>query len=378
MVYLKLQAVNQLFKMNKQILVYTSVIIVGINFFFWGLVKGQGFLVPFTFATILSMVLLPVERKLRKSGISKGFSIFLSDFLLFGFCVGLFFIIGWQIEGITENWPDYRKKLEPKIEQVQEYITEKTGISKEEQVERLKKSQETSGETAISILPGLFTFSGNFLLVFVYIFFFMYYRTKFKNFILRMVADDQKEMASDILHKASHMSQQYLSGRFIIIIFLAVVYYIGLAIIGIRFALLIGLLAAVLTLIPYIGNIIGVILALAMSLLTDSPMSALIGIIVLFSITQFFESYFLEPYVVGHKVDMNPVVIIVVVVIGGMVWGFAGMFLSIPLLGILKAVFDHVPVLNPLGYMLNEEDTGSEDTWPNRVKNWIMSKIKKK
>src|SRR5690606_10976306 len=107
---------------------------------------------------------------------------------------------------------------------------------------------------------------------------------------------------------------------------------------GLKHALFISLIAALFSLIPYVGNIIGLVLAIAMSFLSQGDTGQIIGILIVFSIAQFVESYFLEPFIVGAEVDLNPVIVIVGVVLGGIVWGVMGMILAIPLLGICKVV----------------------------------------
>jgi predicted PurR-regulated permease PerM len=91
-------------------------------------------------------------------------------------------------------------------------------------------------------------------------------------------------------------------------------------------------------------------------------------VVLTFGVTQFVESYILQPYVVGDKVDLNPLATIVVVVIGGAVWGVMGMIISIPLFGILKIVFDSIGVTAPLGYALGDEDVGNDE--PNFLERW--------
>ena len=99
--------------------------------------------------------------------------------------------------------------------------------------------------------------------------------------------------------------------------------------------------------------------------------TAILGVLIVFSITQFIESYILEPYVVGHKVEINPVFTIIIVILGGALWGVAGMIISIPVLGILKVVFDHVPYLHPFGYLIGEEEKEGGVNFFKKIKGWF-------
>lgn len=232
--------------------------------------------------------------------------------------------------------------------------------------------------TAGSFISQFFSFLGNFLLTFVYIFFFLLYRNKFRNSILKMVPEDKRELTEEVLTKSTKISQNYLFGRLILIICLAVLYSIGLTVSGVKHAILISILAAVLSLIPYIGNIIGYFLAVGMAFFSGSGATGAIGVTITFAIAQFVESYILEPYIVGDKVDLNPIFTIIVVVLGGAVWGVVGMIIAIPALGIVKVVFDQIPVLRPLGYLFGEEDIGDneKDNIFKKTKRWALNKFK--
>lgn len=371
----------------KNILIISVVIIVGLYFLFNGLVEAKEFLKPFTAAIILSMMILPVVTRLQKWGLAKGLSVLFADLLIVGFFVGLFFLIAAQIDSIMDDWPKIKDRVRPKIEQVQQYIQEKVGISEEQQVKEMEKlfnsgasgnnEEKGSGASskAMSAVQTVMGTSADLLLIFVYVFFFLYYRHKVSNTVLRFSPKEKREHTRTVMKKASKIAQQYLFGRFILILFLVVLYSIGFSVSGVRNAILIAMIAATLSLIPYIGNVIGAILALAMAFLTGGGIPAIVGVLITFVIVQFVESYILEPFVVGHKVDLNPVVTIIVVVMGGAIWGLVGMLLSIPILGILKVIFDNVKTLKPLGYGLDERDLEGGGNWFSSVENWFRRKF---
>ncbi|MGK7396777.1 MAG: AI-2E family transporter [Candidatus Cyclobacteriaceae bacterium M3_2C_046] len=383
-------------KKVRQIILFSTLIVVGFYFLFLGLAKAKGFLIPFTIATLLAMLMLPVSQKFEQWGLARGWSVLLSDLIILAFVIGVFFLVGSEIDRIAEDWPQLKQKVKPKIEKFQQYVSENFGISESEQERKIQenlpgnqnssspssnteKSQNFNNQSSLGIgsaLMKVFKFMGNMLLVFVYIFFFMLYRSKFKKAILKMVPDQHKEQADKVIRQTSQVSQQYLLGRFILIVFLAALYSIGLSIVGIKHAIFVSMIAALLSLIPYIGNVIGGGLAIAMAFFTSGGIGAVIGVVIVFSIVQFIESYMLEPFVVGHKVDLNPVLTIVGVVLGGAVWGTAGMIMAIPILGILKVIFDNVNVLQPVGYALGEEDISGGDNWFKRFENWFRKKVK--
>lgn len=407
----------------KTILIYFALIIVSLFFLFSGLVQAKSFLAPLSIAALLAMVMLPVCRWFEGKGIKRGWASLFSDLIILLFFVVLTGIVATQVKSLAEDWPQIKQRVKPKIEQLQEFVASKTGLSVQEINQKIpgsssgsggqekssssnqqqqqssqqqqqsqqqsqsqsgSQSQQQSGGSMMKAAGGFigqfFSFLGSFLLTFIYIFFFLLYRNKFRKSILKMVPEEKRASAQKIIGESAKISQNYLFGRLILIIFLAGIYSLGLIVSGVKNAILISMLAATLSLIPYIGNIIGYVLAVGMAFFSGSGATGAIGVSITFAIAQFVESYVLEPYIVGDKVDLNPVFTIIVVVLGGAVWGVMGMLIAIPALGIVKVICDYIPVLQPLGYLFGEEDTKDKkegkDNIFKKTKRWALNKFK--
>lgn len=367
-------------------------------FIFVGLTSGKGFFIPLFTAMILAMVMNPVAMKLKKWGVNKALSVLISDLIIVAFIGFLIFLLAAQANRVADNWPEVEKRLEPKIEKAQNFFNKKlnmqdfSGATQKEssQTEMSSAKESNSNQSLYSsfnlenvrnkltgIVKDIFSFLSDLLLILVYVFFFMFYKEKFENAIVGMVHEDKQEKTRKILHKIATTSQQYLFGRFMLIIILAALYLTGFSIIGLKYAIFISLIASIFSLIPYVGNLVGLLLAFTMSVMTGGGSGEMIGIAVVFSVSQFVESYLLEPFIVGGKVDVNPVIIIVGVVLGGLIWGIMGMLLSIPILGILRVVFNNVESLRPLGYVLDERDVSSGEGKGKKAKEWFKKKLKK-
>ena len=196
-----------------------------------------------------------------------------------------------------------------------------------------------------------------YILTFIYIFFILNYRSRFRKFLLRLFPDEKKKKVDKIINESARVAQQYLVGKLILMALLAVVYSIGLGISGVKNYILISIIAALVTLIPYVGNIIGLVLAMGFGYLTSGETGVLIGVILTFTIAQFVESYILQPYIVGDKVGLHPFMVIVVVVVGNALWGVIGMILAIPIMAIIAVVFLHIPPLEPFGFLFSKESS---------------------
>lgn len=387
-----------------KILIVFTLLTVGLYFLVMSLMGASGFLKPFVLALLIAMVLIPLSRKLEAWGLNRllsSMSAVLVSLLVIPLVLGLLAV---QINKVVEDWPEIKKNLKPQVERVSDFVERSTGLSDKELLSFLDSMSPVSAKgfravdgeknkevdkkensspkvssqafgTAGSALLNMFSFMGSFLLVFIYVFFALFYRRKIKLSILRFFDEEKRAEAEKVLSQSVSLSVQYLNGRLILVFFLAIIYAVGLSVFGIRNAILIGIFSAILTFIPYIGNIIGFILAMIMATASGGELWMYLGVMITFSISQFAESYILQPFVVGDKVDLNPLITIIVVVVGGAVWGIMGMIISIPIFGILKIVFDHIPATEPMGYALGNEDVGSDDPG---VFEKLVNKIKRK
>ncbi|MEB2776289.1 AI-2E family transporter [Algoriphagus sp. D3-2-R+10] len=379
---------------SKEILFILTLLVLGTYFFILGTIEAAGFLKPMVIALLLTLICIPLCRKLESWKLSRGFSAFLSVILTFMVFISFFVILSAQVENISERWPEIKKKMQPKLEEVQQTITEKTGINIEQQTglfnspgnseetqspdknsEEAKEASDepTSGQSSTEklvsnaseeigmIVMNFFSFISSATLTLVYLFFLLLYRNKVKRSILKFFSKENLKEAEQVMNHSIELGLNFIVGRFILIVFLAIIYSIGLSISGIENAILISVIAAFLSLVPFIGNIIGYGLSLIMAVFAGAELWTLVGVSLTFGLAQFVESYILEPYVVGSKVEINPLATIVVVILGGAIWGIVGMVLSIPIVGIAKIIFDATPALKPLGYALGEEDVEGAD-----------------
>ena len=347
----------------KNLLYPLVALILGAYFLFTGLVDAKGFLAPLVTAIILALLLIPLAN-LMEAKLKRLFSSLISTILLLLFSFGVFILLSFQIKNFVDDWDKIKETMTPKIEQLQNYAYEHTALSSED-LEEYKKENDiksmltsggNSGQKAFNFLNSVTSFFSNYLLTFIYIFFLLNYRRRFKIFILKLFSNQRKEEVKQIIDETARVAQFYLRGKLILIIILSILYSIGLGISGVNNYILIAVIASFLTLIPFIGNIIGMGLALIFGYLTQGETSILIGVILTFTIVQFIESYVLEPFIVGDKVDIHPFFVILAIILGNMIWGEMGMILAIPVLGILNVIFNHVPSLKPFGYLLSTDE----------------------
>ena len=319
------------------------------------LVYAKPFLVPVCFAGLLAMLFLPVSVWFESKHIPRGLSILLCIIIFLGIIVGMVWLISWQITDLTSEATDIESKVRKMITQVEDYIRNNFGISKKQQ-EQIITDQAKSNSGAFSNLgSSLMGFVVDFILMLVYIFLFMFYRDRIKTFVLKLVSSQQKKNTETIIHDIEKVSQQYITGLGLMIGCLWVMYSIGFSIVGVKYAVLFAIICGLLEIVPFIGNLIGNLLAVLMVLIQGGGIEMVIGVLITYFTVQFLQSYLLEPLVVGAEVNINPLFTIIILVVGELIWGIPGMVLAIPLLGIIKIICDHVESLKPFGYLIGSD-----------------------
>ena len=349
---------------GKRILYYSTLSVLLLYFLFAGLIKAKPFLAPFAVATVLALLVLPLSRKMERTFAKRGWASLLNTIFLFLVSLGLFALFSMQVKNLVDDWPKIKETMKPKVEKVKDYVFEYTPLSPKD----LEKSSQGGlsvpflstgskpGKKAATFLNKVMSFFGTYLLTFIYIFFILNYRRHFKKFLLRLSPDEKRNRTQKVIVESATVIQQYLIGKLILIGFLAIFYSIGLGLSGVSNFILVSVLAAIFSIIPYVGNIIGFGMAMVFGYLTSGNPTVLIGISLTFFIGQFVESYIMEPYIVGDKVDLHPFITILVVIVGNLVWGLIGMILAIPLLAIVNIIFLNVHSLEPFGYLLSKEE----------------------
>jgi len=205
----------------------------------------------------------------------------------------------------------------------------------------------------------------------VYVFLFMYYRTLLLRFVVQIFDEQHSPKVQEIIREIRYVVQHYITGLLTETTIVAVLNTIGLLLIGAPYAVLLGLVGAILNLIPYIGGLLAVILTALLTFTNTGSVETMTWSIVVYMLVQFIDNNFLVPYIIGSRVRLNALISIIGVLIGGALCGIGGMFLSIPIIAICKVIFDRIEELKPWGQLLGDD----VPTWnPLSVKNFRRRK----
>jgi putative permease len=325
------------------------------------IIQAKDILSPLIFSCLFSILLLPlasffeVRLKLPRSAASM-----LSVILMLA-AVGLvLYIIASQVGDLASDWPMFKNQLSGSMADLQRWIDVKFGIDAGEQLnyvhsatsKALASSTTVVGATVMSVSSILL------FLVFtlIYTFFFLLYRKLIMSFLVSVFLEENKQMVYEIIENVQYIIRKYIIGLLIQMAIIAAAVSIIFWILGIKYAILLGLITGILNIIPYIGIFIALVLSTLITFATAAALSKLILVVVALVVVHLIDSNVILPIVVGSKVRINALITVLGVIIGEMVWGISGMFLSIPVIAVLKIMFDRIEGFKPWGIILGDEE----------------------
>lgn len=334
-------------------------------------------LILLAFAILFAMLLNPIADKLESKGIKRPLSTTICIIITL-LVVSLFAaILSIQISKIIDQLPEIQQKFEMFMNQFQTFIQEKFNISPEQQIGMVKRQVSGLGKTGFNIIKGFsmgfFGLIGYFAMIMVFVFLFLYQREKYKSFFVDCFTRGRAENPEEIVTKIVNVAHHYLVGILISMGILTILYSIGFLIIGLKNAILLAAIAASLIIIPYIGSFIGGTIACFMALVTEGSPNVALGVMVIMVIIQIIDNNFIEPYVIGGQVRLSAAASIVAIIAGGLLWGMPGVFLSLPLTGIVKVIFDHTESLKRYGNLIGDSESKAPSS---QIMNWFKGKFK--
>jgi predicted PurR-regulated permease PerM len=319
---------------------------------------ARGIIIPIVFAVIIAIVLHPVVNFFVWLKMNRIIAIIITLFITFMIIATLGVLLFSQVNRFTESWPILLDKF---TELLNQSITWFSGYSNtnphkihdwvtEMQRELINTSSAGIGKTILGIGSAIVVM----FLIPVYVFMLLFYHPLLIDFIHKLFDTNNQSRVSEVITQTKTVIQRYLIGLIIETIIVAVLETITLVIFGIEYALLLGIVGALLNLIPYIGGIVSVALPMMVALVTKSSGWYAAYVLAIYYLIQLIDNNYIVPKIVASKVKINALFSIIAVIIGNALWGISGMFLSIPLLAIIKLIFDHIEPLKPWGFLLGD------------------------
>lgn len=319
---------------------------------------GRDFFIIVAYSAFLAMLMAPVSNMFENHRFSRVLSSLASVLIIVSVIAFVIFLLSEQISGVIQDIPKIRSGFEDIINNVQSWISGQFGISFEDQMSTVKEQASgavsNAGKFLTGLIKGTLSFFGRVLIVLVFTFLFLLQREKYENFVVMLYKQEKRKDARKVLRRISRVAQQYLGGRLISIVFLGILYMAGFLIIGLKNAALIAAITAIMTFVPYIGPVAGGLVPFFLAIIGGSFNDA-VWVVIIISVAQLLDNYFIEPLVVGGSVGISPFFAIFILIIGGAIWGIAGVILFLPILGMLKIVFENIEGLEPYGYLIGDQ-----------------------
>ncbi len=321
---------------------------------------GQSVIIPLLMALLFAILLRPVanfmQRKMRMPHV---LACLLTVILFVLFIGGIFYFISMQVVDMANDWNTMKTNLVKHYHNLQGYVTDNFNLNKADQEKLISKAADSSMDSGKQMVgTTLLSFSDtmmNLILIPIYIFLILLYRTHFIKFLCKLFDSKHHEKLQQILGTIKISVQSYIIGLLIEFVIVSVLTTVGLMIIGMKYAILLGVITGLLNLIPYIGILIAGILTIVASLTGTTDLTVIVGILIVNVVVQLIDNNLLVPMIVSSKVEINAIASIVGIIIGGVLGGISGMFLAIPIMAIMKVIFDRVESLEPWGYLLGDD-----------------------
>jgi len=356
-------------KLNKILL---FVILISVILYF-----SRQFFILISFAGLLAMLMTPLSNKLERRGVSRIFTSVICVLLIVTIFSGVILLLYAQISSIGKELPIVLLRYEEIKLEIQAWINDSLGVSTQQLHVNSSNVFRNAGSLLSDMVMSTFTFIGSVFLVMVFIFLFLMQRNKYENFVVRLYKEDKRDEAKEMVDKISKVAQQYLTGRIIAALIMGILFLIGFLIIGLKNAIILSVVVAIMTIIPYVGALIGGLVPFFISII-DGSIDQSIWVVIIILLVNLIDHYFIEPYVVGGSVSMSPFFTIFVLILGGLIWGIAGIILFLPLSGILKIIFENVQGLQPYASLIGDQsDSLEHKNIQSKFKSWFYLRKKK-
>lgn len=345
--------------MKNQVLdTYFKIIVIGaIVIYTLSLLKAV--FAPLAMAMLLSLIVLPMARRMESWGMKRVLAAILSTLSIILIVGGFGVLVFFQFRELAADFPRLSGELNDRINGILQSLPDGLLPADVQTVGDLKQfaPQMVSGGSgfianAVAATTGAVTMT---LLIPVYMVFILLYRSKLFRFIGAIDKKRQGDLSTATL-EAKEVAQKYLGGLGWVILIIAALSSTGLWLIGIEYALFFGVLSAMLTVIPYIGTTLGATLPVAFAILTKDSYWYAVGVAGMYVFVQFLEGNFITPYIVGRSVNINPLAAILALVLAAPMWGIIGMIIAIPTVAIIEIILQHSEEFDHFGIILRNED----------------------
>ncbi|MEZ4901512.1 MAG: AI-2E family transporter [Spirosomataceae bacterium] len=312
--------------------------------------------IPMTFGLLIAIVLYPSCQWLENHRWPRSWAIAASLFIVLMLGIILVGIMAWQVVELRRELPQLASKGDKALWQLQQWLTTKFGFTLDMQTNWLRQTADNLsnrlGEFLVGTVNATAKLAFNLVIIPLFAALFLQYRGLLMKGIYQIFGHKYKDKVHKVAAKTVVTYHNYIKGLLLVYLIVGILNTTGLAIIGIKQAILFGFIASILTIIPYIGITIGALLPISVAWVMHDSIWYPLAVIAVFGTVQYLEANLIFPWVVGVQLKVNTLASIVVLFLGGVVWGVSGMVLFLPFAAILKVISDEVEEWKPLSTLL--------------------------
>ncbi len=325
-----------------------------------GLIFFQHVLIPLVYAGLIAMTIYPITKWLKNKDFSLILCILLPLSIVILLFVGLVYLLSYELVILSEKINSLKPQILNLISNIQQFIEDKFLITNEAQFSWFKSALENqlqnAGAIAQNLLHAISSAVLNLVIIPIYVFLILLNRNKLVSFVLSFFEPDQKNRALESIKESIHMFARFIKGMFFVYLVVGLLNTLGLWILGVEHAFFYGILAAVMTIIPYVGIIISGLLPISLSWVSTGQPWQPLGIIVVFTVVQYLEANIIFPYIVGKQININTLVALVTIFAGAIIWGVSGMILFLPIIAIIRIFSSHFNPNNSWALFLGNDE----------------------
>nr|WP_209979370.1 AI-2E family transporter [Paenibacillus eucommiae] len=353
---------KKFFLNNRFVLFLLVLLLIGLNIFILNkisyvftpfIVLLKTIILPIILTGVVFYLLNPIVDMLEQRKVKRIYSILILYLLIIGIVTVLILniipLIRVQILSLIENFPTYSKEIELRFEkwiggdffnQLQQTI----GINTEELTKNASEWATKLLSNSWSGIGGFLGVLSETLLAIVTVPFILFYLLKdgkkLLPFILNYVPTSLNEQTEQVMQEMNHQISSYIRGQIIISFCIGFLLYMGYLIIGLEYSLVLAVIAACTSIVPYLGPAIAITPALIVATVTSPVM--LLKMIAIWTIVQLIEGKFISPQIMGRSLQIHPITIIFVILTAGNLFGVVGIILAVPGYAVIKVIATHL------------------------------------
>jgi len=331
-----------------------TIVLFGLILAVYTLKALSAILIPIACAILLAALLNPLFNRICRPGLPRAVSVTVT--LLVGIIIvgSVMYLIWTQVAQFSSSLPVFKSRINALVAELEKWVFLHFGVTTDKQVAFIKNALDSGQSALTSTIGTFFTTVSLVLLIPTYVFMLLYYKTLLLNFIYEVFAEEHFKSVGEVLSETKKAIQSYMVGLLIEMVIVAVMNSAALLALEIKYAILIGVIGAILNMLPVVGGIVAIALPVLVATVTSNGFSTQLGVIVAYLVIQFIDNHIIFPRFVSVKVQINALISLVAVFLGEALWGIPGMFLSIPLIAVVKIICDRIEELRPWGKLLGD------------------------